>query len=488
MSRSINARVAAVVVPAVVLQATIAAVAIVVSRGDSHSDRFVLISVSVAACVSLLVTVIAGVVVARSIVRPLRQVGSVMRRFGDGDLHIRAHADSDDVGTLARSFNVLADGVAARLRTLQDDADRGTQMRVIAEALELAPTEADVHRISERALGILVPDVPSEFLYADGADHQMHRRARNPVAGAPNCPVVESGTCVAIRFGQTVVFNDPDDLNACPHLRDRPTGPCSATCIPINAGSGVMGVLHATGPVGNPPSASVTQPLVTLSRQAGTRMGSMRTLASSMLEASTDTLTGLANRRFLESSLSDLLRTSTPFVLIVADLDHFKDLNDSYGHEVGDRALQLFSGVLQENVRGRDIVARFGGEEFVLVYPEMEIARSIEVVERMRGALELAVTSSQLPRFTCSYGVAHSSVADDVDAIIRVADAGLMRAKELGRDRVVYADAELAAEVFPTVVLDLTEPTAEVDLGEPGEVDHAVEVDVESVEVDPADQ
>lgn len=474
MSRSINARVATVVVPAVLLQAAIAAVAIVVTRGRTHSDRVVLISVVIAAGISLLVTAVAGIVVARSIVRPLRQVGSVMRRFGDGDLHVRAQADSDDVGTLARSFNVLADGVASRFRTLQDEADRGTQMRVIAEALDLAPTEADVHRISERALGILVPDVPAEFLYADGVDHQMHQRARNPVAGAPNCPVIESGTCVAIRFGQTVVYNDPDELNVCPHLRDRPTGPCSATCIPINAGAGVMGVLHATGPVGDPPSASVTQPLVTLSRQAGTRMGSMRTLASSMLEASTDTLTGLANRRFLESSLSDLLRTSTPFVLIVADLDHFKDLNDSYGHEIGDRALQLFSGVLQENVRGRDIVARFGGEEFVLVYPEMEIARSIEVVERMRGALESAVASSQLPRFTCSYGVAHSSVAADVDAIIRVADAGLMRAKDLGRDRVVYADAEMAAEVFPQVMVDLTELQ--------------LEPAIESIDADPADQ
>jgi diguanylate cyclase (GGDEF)-like protein len=219
-------------------------------------------------------------------------------------------------------------------------------------------------------------------------------------------------------------------------------------CVPINAGGVLVGVLHATGPVGEPPGPATTDQLVTLASQTGARIGSMRTLESSRVEATTDGLTGVANRRMLNATLADLLRTSTPFVLVVADLDRFKALNDTYGHEVGDRALQLFAQVLQGNVRGRDLVARYGGEEFVLVYPEMNVSMSMEVLERIRGALAGAVAETDLPPFTASFGVTHSSVGTDVDSIVRIADAGLLMAKDLGRDRVVYSDAELAAEIF----------------------------------------
>jgi diguanylate cyclase (GGDEF)-like protein len=132
----------------------------------------------------------------------------------------------------------------------------------------------------------------------------------------------------------------------------------------------------------------------------------------------------------------------------MADLDHFKALNDTYGHEIGDRALRRFAEVLSDNVRGHDIVARVGGEEFVLVYPETDLDRAMEIIERIRAALALAISEAGLPAFTCSFGVASSSVAEDVDSIIRVADAGLLTAKEEGRDRVVHSDAALAARVF----------------------------------------
>ena len=174
----------------------------------------------------------------------------------------------------------------------------------------------------------------------------------------------------------------------------------------------------------------------------------MRTLESTRLEASTDGLTGLANRRMVEARVAELLRGGVGFSLAVADLDNFKQLNDVYGHETGDRALQSFAKVLEDNVRGHDVVARYGGEEFVLVYPELSVKQAMEVIERIRLAVERAVAGQGLPSFTCSFGVTHSSVAETPDAIIRVADAGLLMAKDLGRNRVVFADNELAAEVF----------------------------------------
>ena len=127
--------------------------------------------------------------------------------------------------------------------------------------------------------------------------------------------------------------------------------------------------------------------LVGLATQTGTRFSALRTLESSRHEASTDGLTGLPNRRTLETQIGELFERDTPFVMVLADLDRFKLLNDNYGHEVGDRALQLFAGVLRDSVRANDVVARLGGEEFVLVYPTMSVEISIEAIDRVRTAL-----------------------------------------------------------------------------------------------------
>jgi diguanylate cyclase (GGDEF)-like protein len=404
--------------------------------------------VAVVAAVGVLLVVAAARMVARSITLPLRNLGRAMRRFGDGDLRSRGAEAPDEVGTLARSFNVTASAAAERLRDLTARAERGTQLRIIAEALDLALDEGDVHRIVEHAMGIIAPGRPMELLMSAPDSTTLHQVAVNPNGGAPNCPVEDTTACPAIRRAAALTFEEPDAINSCPMLRDRPSGPCSAVCVPVNAGGTLVGVLHATGPPGDPPPPAVRDQMITLAAQTGARIGSMRTLESSRVEATTDGLTGLANRRMLNATLADLLRTSTPFVLVVADLDHFKSLNDTYGHETGDRALQLFAQVLQGNVRGRDLVARYGGEEFVLVYPEMNVRLSMEVLERIRAALAESVAETGIPSFTASFGVTHSSVGADIDTIIRVADAGLLMAKDLGRDRIVYSDADLAAEVF----------------------------------------
>ena len=386
--------------------------------------------------------------VGRSIADPVRLLGRHMRRFGDGDTSVRSPIADDEVGTLARSFNAMADQVGARVRLLHDDAERGTKLRVINDALDQADHESDVHHIVEGALAILTPDSGGELLLNDSTSSTLWTVATNPDAGPGGCPVETSASCLAMRRAQPMIFDSPTAINACPKLRGRPNGPCSAACVPVSVNGNLLGVFHVTAKEHEPPSADTIEQLVTLAGQVGNRIGAMRTLESTRLQASTDGLTGLANRRMLEARLGDLLRTHTPFVLAVADLDKFKELNDQYGHEFGDRALQLFAKVLEDNVRGHDIVARFGGEEFVLVYPEMSVKPSMEVIERIRAALARSLDTANFPSFTCSFGVAHSSVDDNVEGIIRVADAGLLMAKELGRNRVVYADEDMAATVF----------------------------------------
>lgn len=376
----------------------------------------------------------------------LRQVTSSVI---DGDLGARTgRSGPSDIDALAEELDAATASVQAHVRRLRLHAEWGAQSRMIFEALDLAEDEAGAHQVAEQALAIVDPDRPVELMLAPHGSTELSTVATNPAQPSPGCPVEEVSGCVAIRRAQPVVFDSSESINSCPKLRGRPYGPCSAVCVPVSVAGRPVGVLHTVAADRRPPPERLVGQLATLSTQLGNRLGALRALETSRLEAATDKLTGLPNRRLLESQLASLIERSTPFVLVLADLDNFKRLNDSFGHEIGDRALQLFAQVLRDKVRGNDVIARLGGEEFVLVYPNMSVTTSIEAVERVRDGLTQALAVSTVPEFTCSFGITHSSVGRSAEAILRVADAGLLRAKELGRDQVVYADETLAARIF----------------------------------------
>ena len=338
--------------------------------------------------------------------------------------------------------------IGAEQAELRRRADWGEQSRRILEALELAEDEPSSHAVLERALGELGGGRRVELLLAERGSTVLQEVAANPTVPSPGCPVDTTVACVALRRGQVSVFDSSESINACPKLRDRPDGPCSAVCVPVTVAGRPVGVVHMVDRDGSPPGAPVVEQLVGLATHIGNRFSALRTLESSRHEASTDGLTGLPNRRTLEAQVAELFERDTPFVMVLADLDRFKRLNDNFGHETGDRALQLFAGVLRDNVRGNDVVARLGGEEFVLVYPNMSVEISMEAIGRVRAALARTLETTTLPPFTCSFGIAHSSVGSDGDAVLRVADAGLLQAKDLGGDRAVAADESLAASIF----------------------------------------
>ncbi len=333
--------------------------------------------------------------------------------------------------------------VSLRRRVAWDE-----QSRRLSEALDLADSERASYAVIERALAVVGDGRPAELLLAERGSSTLRSVSVNTTARPPACPVDSTASCVAIRRGQVSVFDSSESINACPKLVGRDSGPCSAVCVPVTVAGRPVGVLHMTDRDGAPPNADVIEREVDLATRIGTRFTALRTLESSRQEASTDGLTGLPNRRALEAQVAALLDQDTPFVMVLADLDKFKLLNDNFGHETGDKALQLFAGVLRDNVRGNDVVARLGGEEFVLVYPNMSVEISLEAVDRVRAALARALEGTTIPRFTCSFGIAHSSAGRDGDAVLRLADAGLLRAKDEGGDQAVVADADLAATIF----------------------------------------
>jgi diguanylate cyclase (GGDEF)-like protein len=171
--------------------------------------------------------------------------------------------------------------------------------------------------------------------------------------------------------------------------------------------------------------------------------------------AITDPLTGVLNRRgFLDAalrSISHAQRTSAPLTLVMADIDQFKRLNDTYGHATGDKALRMFSAHLETALRRSDLVGRMGGEEFALVLTDTGVEEGRDVAERLCRSLERAVVEAGHARirFTASFGVARFSSEDgDLNDVLERADRALYQAKETGRNRVCVAQDDASEADF----------------------------------------
>ena len=156
-----------------------------------------------------------------------------------------------------------------------------------------------------------------------------------------------------------------------------------------------------------------------------------------------DPLTGLFNRRYLEESLGRELiraqRQNAALSLIMADIDHFKNVNDTYGHPAGDKVLKVFGELIKKYSRGSDIYCRYGGEEFLLVCPDMTGDKAYERAEQLRMAIsETSITfEGSVIKVTASFGVAsHPQHGDTDNKLISAADSALYEAKNAGRNQV----------------------------------------------------
>jgi diguanylate cyclase (GGDEF)-like protein len=352
-------------------------------------------------------------------------------------------------GTLALSLSlgaasVFARRAARRERTRREVAQRTAYGTDLQQALELAKTETAVYGVVSRALREAVPELNVELLIADSSRAHFSRvLASSPdPEHADGCGVVSPNDCPATTRGHTMLFASSDALSACPYLEDRASGSCSAVCIPVSMAGHTVGVMHATGTNNTLPPAGDLDNLELSARRAAERIALLRTFQRSETQARTDPLTGLLNRRSLENQVRDLQSDGISYALAYGDLDHFKALNDTHGHETGDQALRLFARVMRDSVRPADLVSRYGGEEFVIVLPDCATNTATAVLERIREHLALSLTSGRVPPFTVSFGLATSTDATTFDEIVDVADHALLNAKAAGRNRVVLAASD----------------------------------------------
>jgi len=260
--------------------------------------------------------------------------------------------------------------------------------------------------------------------------------------------------CWALRRGRIHLLNEGGLELLCPHLKARP--PLAALCIPMMAQGETMGILHLQS--GSVSSDELNEEQVVISEtqlQLAKAMADTIALALANLKLRTsllhqsirDPLTDLFNRRYLEETLEREVHRATRLqrtvAVIMLDIDHFKRFNDTFGHEAGDTLLRELGGFLKREIRGGDFACRYGGEEFVLILPEISPEDVRNSAERMREKIkELNVQYNNvvLDNITLSLGVALFPVHGTTGkAVLHATDEALYQAKHQGRDQVVIA-------------------------------------------------
>jgi diguanylate cyclase (GGDEF)-like protein len=331
----------------------------------------------------------------------------------------------------------------ARERRFREAVQRREFETQLANALDMADTEDEALEVTRLAIEMLTPDMRTALLLADNSQAHLRTIIASGDERFAGCPVESPDRCIAARRGQTQTFPDSNALDACPKLRNRPEGQCGSVCVPVAIAGRTVGVLHVVHGAGQKPaSVEMVKHLEIVAKQVGGRIGTHRMMSESQAQATTDPLTGLLNRRTLENKVRGIQASGVAYAVVMADLDRFKLVNDTHGHQAGDRALRSFATVMRTTLRPHDLIARWGGEEFVMVLPGATQHDALSVAERIRENLALASQRGDLDTVTVSLGVAYDPDSDFAE-LLHHADAALYEAKTLGRNRaIVYGDQD----------------------------------------------
>ncbi|MFL5846947.1 MAG: diguanylate cyclase [Solirubrobacteraceae bacterium] len=330
----------------------------------------------------------------------------------------------------------------ARQRRAGEHQYRESQTEFI-ETMQLAENESEAHDLLRRHVERSVPDTQVVVLNRNNSADRLEPGTRVEDAGlAERLEGAQPKSCLAVRLGRENHRDSTETpLMSC-ELCGKSAG--AATCRPLVVGSEVIGSVLVTrhGDFGPQDRERLRDSVA----QAAPALANLRNLALAEKRAATDALTGLPNRRAIEDTLKRMIaqasRTMAPLSALMVDLDHFKTINDLYGHELGDEALAALGALLTDSLRESDFAGRQGGEEFIVLAPATDAAGAAVLGENLRAAIESLQVAGLDHRLTASIGVAtFPDVAAGGTGLVRMADRALYAAKELGRNRVETAAA-----------------------------------------------
>ena len=329
------------------------------------------------------------------------------------------------------------------IRRIRRNLEPGQDQAEFADTLQVANDEDEAHLLLQRHLERTLTATTAVVLNRNNSADRLEAVTPLP-GGSPLADTLRGAkprSCLAVRAGRTHSQDaERSALLACPVCASCPG---ATLCVPLTVGGEVIGSVllnHAAAY-----TEAEQQRIRDSVGQAAPVLANLRNLAVAEIRAATDGLTGLPNKRAVTDAMKRLFAqastTASPLALLLIDLDHFKQINDQWGHPVGDQVLASMGAVLRSVLRVRDFAGRNGGEEFAVLLPDTGIPAALEIAERIRAAItEISLPGTDVSVAASLGVVGFPDHATTLDRLERLADAALYIAKRQGRNRVELAD------------------------------------------------
>ncbi len=440
---------------------------------NKHRDEIeglsntLILNVAIFCLFVIAITVIASQRLGRRIVDPVSQMMLAAERLTLGDLAPRVEErTNDEIGQLARAFNRMADRIAEREKAILTRNQELDELHDFNALLQTSAAEEEIHRAllhKVRALELSQAIILNRHnedhtlavvssLSPLGGSHEDYGSdpadAELPAPDWQHLPL-----CRVVRAGREMMVSDVrEDLlcTDCRFMQKRG----SSFCVPITAGGRTIGALHLASPKTDYWTTERQRLVKALVDQAAPTINNLRLMKTLEDRTLMDEHTRVYNRRYLDDYIRQQIglarRQEFPVSVMMLDIDHFKRLNDRYGHEAGDIVLRQFATTIKNSLREGEIIARYGGEEFTVV-----MNGTAKAAQTLAERLRRAVAALSFPQFaqqgedvrvTMSIGIAEFPTnGQTVEDVLKSADFALYRAKDGGRNCVKLASRSLMA-------------------------------------------
>jgi len=409
------------------------------------------VSEAAVAVTALLFVFVLFFVFRQRVLKPVVRLSDVVNRLAAQDFAVEPPdlGQIDEIGDMAQAIRVFRENAIERQR-LQEERDSDRILRDLlsrmTQRMQGCDSLHDMEEIARRFIPEIAPDLAGRLYLIDPkrnavveACHWLDpRRSRSEFA---------PGACWALRRGLPHRPTGGAIDVPCDHLDIEGELTVDTLCLPLSAHGETFGLLYFERKVGTPDVSSTSETyLIMLAENIGLAIGNIRLREQLRAMAMGDALTGLGNRRQLDATLDDVLAdarwSQRPISCLMVDVDHFKQFNDSFGHDAGDAVLREVGAALAAAVRDKELAFRYGGEEFMVLLPgcdvDQAVARAQHIRERI-ASLDLIHGGKKLRTVAISAGVATAPIHCTVERLVQTADAALLRAKANGRDRVEVA-------------------------------------------------
>jgi len=418
-----------------------------VSKDAENINSLVLTTIGTAVVVTAVLGLcIAGVLVFfvhSDITRPMKFMVEAMDRFGAGEMDVMLDLKTgDEFEKLSEGFNVMATGIRKREERFKKHN----------EVAKLFMSTLDLDELLDKTLQIVVGITESQlgivYLWEKQGDCLTPHAQYGTQTGLASLKIGEGYPGRAAKELKTLLLNTPESAESSASLEMgfAQSSPKEVAYIPLSYQGNILGVL-VLGSVENY-NEDIIQLFDFLADQISIALDNAIMHQRVQELSITDGLTGLYNRRYLNDRLEEewnrSIRHNQPISMILSDIDNFKSVNDTYGHDKGDDVLRNVSRVFSQSARKEDLVARYGGEEFVIVMFNTDSAGAEQMAERLCTDARNEEYPFMDRGATLSVGVATFPGVEDgtIDDLVKAADQAMYKAKMSGKDKVVVWDEQ----------------------------------------------